>query len=116
MKTELTQHCVDNVGDVGGGVVGQQQRVVGGELQQHTQYNLAIIIAFITSQRFVSSSSEHLQHGAGGEVGKDEAGHQLGVGDGHPVTTHQRDVLPPYSRECRQLLRVHSQRRLIPGS
>ena len=44
MKTELTQHCVDNVGDVGGGVVGQQQRVVGGELQQHAHqhYHQAI--------------------------------------------------------------------------
>ena len=45
-KAELTQHSVDNVGDVGGGVVGQQQRVVGGELQQHTHqhYHQAIIV------------------------------------------------------------------------
>ena len=55
IKTELTQHCVDNVGDVGGGVVWQQQRVVGGELKQqtHQHYHQAIIfysiIAFLRS-------------------------------------------------------------------
>ena len=94
----------------------QKEKAPVGPSRRRPQGFLSVLRDCETSQRFVSSSSEHLQHGAGGEVGKDEAGHQLGVGDGHPVTAHQRDVLPPYSRECRQLLRVHSQRRLIPGS
>ena len=56
---------MDNVGDVRGGVVGQEESVVGWELEDVARC----------------------------EAGEDEAGHQLGICDSEAVTAHQADVL-----------------------